>query len=183
MQSMVLLVAMTLGLPAFAAQVPIEASALLGAVVLDAQGERLGTLRDLALDVEAGTVAYSIVEYDAPEPLRAELRPVPLTEFRPGLPRERLLHDPAAGAGNSARPRADARLLRGSTVLGMAIEHPSGADYGVIVDLRVDLQTARVLSALVQLDAAAGKAPLREVPFSALRFPPGSHTALLTLAR
>ena len=56
MQSMVLLVAMTLGLPAFAAQVPIEASALLGAVVLDAQGERLGTLRDLALDEPAALI-------------------------------------------------------------------------------------------------------------------------------
>jgi sporulation protein YlmC with PRC-barrel domain len=173
-----------LGLSTAAAQaVPVGASALLGAVVLNPKGERLGAIEDLAVDVAHGSVAYAIVEYDDPGALPVERRPVALADLRPALAPGRLVLDPGAAAGGSARPRPGAQLLRSSTVLGMSIEYPSGADYGVILDLGLDLETARVQHAVVRLDAGAGEPPVRDVPFSALRFPPGSHKALLTPAR
>ena len=81
-----------------------------------------------------------------------------------------------------AAPRDPALRCRSERVFAA---YKSCTDAGVTAERRclARVQTARVLSAVVQLDAAAGTAPLREVPFSALRFPPGSHTALLTLAR
>ena len=176
-----LILAVLFGVATLAAQAAgAPGSALLGAVVLDREGKELGTIGDLAVDVEAGSVAYAIVHYRDPGALRLDVRPLALTDLRPGLAREHLVFDPSAAAGGSAAPRADARLLRASTVLGMKIDHPTGASYGVIDDIVVDLDTAKVQHALVRLDADVdgGK---REVPFSALRFPAGSGTAVLTL--
>lgn len=157
----------------------VATSTLLGVVVLNAQGERLGIVRDLAVDVSSGAVAYAIVEYRAPSALRPDPRPVPLADLRPALAPDRLILEPSA-AGGGTRVQPDARLLRASTVLGMKVEHPSGADYGVIEDVVVDLETARVQHVAVRLDAGVPR-QLREVPFDALRFPEGSSHALLTL--
>lgn len=184
MRSRSFLLGVALGLSALAAQAaPLDASALLGAVVRNPQGERLGAIEDLAVDVEHGSVAYAMVAYDDAGMMRVDPRPVALADLHPSLVPGHLVLDPGAAAGGSAQPQPGGRLLRASSVLGMSIEHPSGAAYGVVVDLEVDLQTARVQHAVVRLDAGAGEPPLHEVPFAALRFPPGSGKALLTLAR
>jgi sporulation protein YlmC with PRC-barrel domain len=169
-----------LGLAALSAHAAqVTTSTLLGVVVLNAQGERLGIVRDLAVDVSSGTVAYAIVEYREPSALRPDLRPVPLAALRPALAPDRLVLEPSAASGGS-RVQPDARLRRASTVLGMKVEHPTGTDYGVIEDVVVDLETARVQHVMVRLDAGVPR-QVREVPFGALRFPVGSSNALLTL--
>ena len=172
--------ALLLGLAALTAQAAqVAASTLLGVVVLNAQGERLGVVRDLAVDVGSGAVAYAIVEYREPSALRPDLRPVPLADLRPALAPDRLVLEPS-GAGGGTRVQPDARLLRASTVLGMKVAHPTGADYGVIEDVVVDLETARVQHVMVRLDAGVPR-QVREVPLGALRFSEGSSHALLTL--
>lgn len=176
-----LLASLLLSAAAFTAQAtPVSANALLGAPVLDTQGKRLGILRDLAVDVENKSVAYAIIDYRDPAVPSVDLRPVALSDLRPALARGSLVLDPHAGAGGSVTAQDDARLRRASTLLGMNIEHPSGADYGVIEDIVVELDSARVRHAVVRLDAGA-PAIEREVPFAALRFPAGSGSALLTL--
>jgi sporulation protein YlmC with PRC-barrel domain len=176
-----LLASLLLSAAAFTAQAtPVSANALLDAPVLDTQGKRLGILRDLAVDVENESVAYAIVDYRDPAVPSVDLRPVALTDLRPALAPGSLVLDSSAGGGGSAVPQDDARLRRASTLLGMKIEHPSGADYGVIEDIVVELDSARVQRAVVRLDAGA-PATERDVPFAVLRFPAGSASALLTL--
>ena len=170
------------GLAPFAADAAeVHVSALFGAVVQDTQGERLGQVRDLAVDVESGEVAYATVNFGSPSRDPVELRAVPLASLRPGLAEGRLILDRQAASGAGAQPRPDARLLRASTVLGMPIEHPTGSEYGVISDVVIELETGVVKRALVELTAGVNDVQ-REVPFGALRFPPGSRKALLTLA-
>jgi sporulation protein YlmC with PRC-barrel domain len=176
-----LLPSMLLSAAAFTAQAtPVSVNALLGAPVLDTQGKRLGILRDLALDVENESVAYAIVDYRDPAVPSVDLRPVALSDLRPALAPGSLVLDSNAGGGGSAVPQDDARLRRASTLLGMNIEHPSGADYGVIEDIVVELDSARVPHAVVRLDAGVPAAE-RDIPFAALRFPEASRSALLTL--
>ncbi len=178
-----LLAGLLLAVAALAAHASaVSASALLGIVVTNPQGEKLGTIQDLAVDVKSGSIAYAIVDYRDPSAMRIDVRPVALTELRPGLAPGRLVLDPSAAGGGTTAPREHARLLRASTVLGMKIEHPTGADYGVIDDIVVDLETARVQHAVVRLDVG-GREQKRDVPLEALRFPAGSNNALLTLGK
>jgi hypothetical protein len=73
--------ALLLGLAALTAHAAqVGASALLGVVVLNAQGEKLGNVRDLAVDVNSGAVAHVIVEYRDPDARGPRLRPVPPAE-------------------------------------------------------------------------------------------------------
>ena len=165
---------------------PVSASGLLGARVADEQGERLGTIRDLAVDVDAGMVRYAILEQSETSTQERQFKAVPMTALRPGLARDQLILDraqPPSQANLPSRPGPapadDPQVVRASTILGMDIDHPSGADYGVIHDLIVELRDGRVLHAEVRLDAA--NPVRREVPLSALRFPPAEGRAILTL--
>lgn len=164
---------------------PVSASGLLGARVTNLQGERLGEIRDLAVDVASGTVSYAILEAAATSRLDAQLSSVPLTALQPGLARDQLVVNAAADAPWRARlPEGEigSHVMRARGILGMAIEHPSGADYGVIHDLVFELDTGRVLHAQVSLDAAPDGVK-RDVPLGALRFPPAESHAILTLAQ
>lgn len=162
---------------AAAAASPASVSALIGARIEDRQGEPVGTLRDLAVDVTAGAVRYAVVEKPETSRRAAELRAVPLTALRPALARDRLVLDAPSGT-----TQADARgeLIQAKAILGMPIQHPTGADYGIIEDLAVDLDTGGVLHVEVSLDAASRDAK-REVPLSALRFSRAQQHAILTV--
>ena len=165
---------------------PVSASGLLGARVADAQGERLGSIRDLAVDLDAGTVRYAILEKSETSTQERQLKAVPMGALRPGLAQDQLILNqahPPSQANLPSRPEpapaGDPRVVRASTILGMDIDHPSGADYGVIHDLILELRDGRVLHAEVRLDAA--NPVRREVPLRALRFPPAEGRAILTL--
>lgn len=162
----------------------VSASGLLGARVVNPQGERLGDIRDLAVDIGSGSVTYVILEAAETSRLPRKLSAVPVAALQPGLGRDQLVVDTSAGAPWRERLPAPAEgndMMRAKAILGMPIEHPSGAEYGVIDDLVVELETGRVLNARVSLDAAPENVK-REVPFAALRFPPGARNALITLA-
>lgn len=158
----------------------MSASGLLGARVADAQGERIGSIRDLAVDLDSGTVRYAILEAGETSTRDRKLSAVPLAALRPGLARDQLILDRAnLPPGSEPAPAKDPRVVRASSLLGMDIDHPSGADYGVIHDLVMELRDGRVLYAEVRLDSA--NPVRREVPLSALRFPPAEGRAILTL--
>jgi sporulation protein YlmC with PRC-barrel domain len=164
------------------AAAPVSASGLIGDRVSDAQGKELGTLHDLAVDVDDGSVRYAIVERAETSRREREMRAVPLTALRPGLARDHLVVDAAAEAHEREAqppPGAGTHVMRMKGIVGMTVDGPSGADYGIIEDLAVDLDTGRVLHAEVSLNAAARDAR-RELPFSALRFPPAQQRAILT---
>ncbi len=158
--------------------VPVSASALFGVTVVNTQGERRGTVRDLAVDVVNGSVAYAIVDARDPSGLKTSVKAVPREALRPGLARGNVVL--ADGNPTLDIDERTARLVRASTLVGMGIDHPTGADYGVIRDLVVDFRNGRVQHAVVRLEAAP-EGVTREVPFGALRFPAGSGRATLTL--
>jgi sporulation protein YlmC with PRC-barrel domain len=157
---------------------PVSVSGLIGTRVAGPHGERVGTIHDFAVDVGAGQVRYAVVEHAETSTRPRELRAVPFDALRPGLAPDQLVLSVDA---KPAKEETGAHLMRAKALLGMAIDHPSGADYGVIEDLVADLDSGRLLHAKVLLDAAPRGAQA-EVPLSALRFPPAESRAILTLA-
>lgn len=170
--------ALLCAMPAQAA--PVSATTLLGVAVTDPRGERIGAIRDLAINLDAQSVSYAIVDTHDPSAGKTSLRAVPLNALRPGLARDQLVLDPEAGVKRDPAAQAprDLRMMRATTILGMPIDHPTGADYGRIEDFVVDLETGRLRHAVVR--QRAGTMQVHELPFSALRFLP-SGGALLTL--
>ncbi len=72
-------------LAALAAQAAaVSASGLLGARVTNPQGERLGQIRDLAVDVGSGSITYAVLEAAETSRLERKLTAVPLSALRPG---------------------------------------------------------------------------------------------------
>jgi sporulation protein YlmC with PRC-barrel domain len=160
----------------------VSASHLIGARVLDPHGAPAGTLHELAIDVAAGSVAYAVVDFRGEAVQDVGLRSVPLEAFQGGLARERLSLDPAPYLDWNAQLQVPpfARLLPASALLGMEVEQPSGIDYGAIRDVMLEFPGGQVRIAKLALDQAGE--PLIELPFAALRFPPGGSGAVLNPA-
>jgi len=160
----------------------VSAGNLLGTQVTDLHGHPVGVLRELAVDLASRSVAYAVVDFDRGPVQEVGLRAVPPEAFRPGLGRDRVALDPAPHLdwNSQAQAPADSRLLRASALIGMPIDHPTGADYGRIRDLLVEFPGGRVEEATVALEHPGSA--LLDVPFSALRFPAGEAKALITLA-
>lgn len=159
----------------------VNASGLVGARVVSPDGEPIGEIRDLAVLLGRGSVSYAILDSHDPTALKTTLSAVPLTAFRPGLARNQLVIDLGAQAewrDHVAPPAADPRLLRASTILGMAVKQPEGAEYGVIHDVVIEFDTGSVRQAVIRLERGSWN-ETRKVPFSALRFPAGSSFALI----
>jgi sporulation protein YlmC with PRC-barrel domain len=159
----------------------VSASGLLRAQVTDLRGQPVGVLRELSVDLASRSVAYAVVDFDRGPVPEVGLRAVPLQAFRPGLGRDRLALDPARHLdwNSQAQASAEARLLRASTLIGMPIDHPSGADYGRIFDLRIEFPGGRVSEASVALEHPSSVRV--DVPFSALRVAADGTQALITL--
>jgi len=180
--SLILALSAALAAPlcASAAAPPLfSASNLVGARIVDARGAAVGELRDLAIDVSRATVAYAIVDFHGAGVQNVGLRSVPLDAFRSGLARGKLSLDPSQYLdwNSQIRTRPFAEVLRASTLLGMEVDRANGRDYGTLRDVLLEFPGGRVREA--DLAPARANAPVREVPFAALRFPRTANAAVL----
>jgi sporulation protein YlmC with PRC-barrel domain len=164
------------------------ASALVGAVVVDENGDRLGTVTDAGLDVQDGHLAAAFVRLDGQE--EEALAVVPFRQLRGldgwdaedgarqvvlqaangdviGAPR---LEDDDLGALDAGQ--ANALLGRGekvkrwallSRLLGTGVTGNKGEGVGVLRDLAVNLESGRVTHALLEVNGE-----LVVVPFGRL---------------
>jgi sporulation protein YlmC with PRC-barrel domain len=131
-----LLVAALLAGPAPALAQEVRASALLGAAVDKPDGENIGYVTDLAIDLASRRVAYAMVRVAGNTTRSAQVYGVPLAALRPALQSGHLVLERAA-AGNPSPP-PDAQLVRASRLIG-----------GDLADLVVDLDSAAVRHVLV----------------------------------
>lgn len=137
-----------------------EAKNLIGKPVKALDGERLGSVEDLIVDVEGERVVYVIVhgaERFYTLPLRA------LDE------RLRLNMELANALARDASPQ-DAQFRRAAKLIGQPVEQPGGPRIGTITDIDFDLASGRVEQVLVTTSEG-----LRYMPAAVLaqgHFPP-----------
>jgi sporulation protein YlmC with PRC-barrel domain len=150
-----------------------KASELLGTSVKSVEGEELGRLRDLVLDLDDQRVRYAIVERGA-KLLRYSL--VHFDAAREGthvvlhLSRERLEASPGMDPGWQGYG-----LVRASALLGRDVRDSQGRAIGELADIVIDWSGGKVRYALVR--ARNGSGPGERVPLAALAVRNG-HLAL-----
>ncbi|HEX6318102.1 MAG TPA: PRC-barrel domain-containing protein [Burkholderiales bacterium] len=174
----------------------MPASELLGKPVIDMQGDRLGRVQDLVVDVRNSRVSYAIVGFNGWGTLGEELFPVPLKSLapEPGGSRvtlqvaPRTLRDGASiDAQSEPRLPADAPLkqhVRASELVGRRVSDRTGTHAGEIEEAVIDMNSGLVLFLLFDYDEAWGldQPALRMAP-QAFSFPADGGPAVVNVAR
>jgi len=146
----------------------VRASTLLSLDVANAQGRRIGTLRDLLIEPGAERVRYALIDgfaYPA-DKLRRSRGGLVLEEGRS-----------VALAPGSLPER---RLVRATSLIGREVHFAGGAEAGEVRDLMLDLASATVRYALVAYEPVVGDVPVG-IPLARMEIPPGD--APIVLAR
>lgn len=157
-------------------------SQLIGKDVRNPQGEKLGEINDLIIDVNNEVIHYAILSFGGMMGLGDKLFAYPLTVFRHALDRDELVLDvdkerlrkapgfernrwPDWGApdynssverhfgqGNRMMPKPNAHLLRASQLMGKNVDDSNGKNAGELKDLVVSMSTGRVRYAVLDFD-------------------------------
>jgi sporulation protein YlmC with PRC-barrel domain len=153
-----LLMSVFLLLPAFAGAATV--SGLIHDRLETLQGEPLGTVDELIVDVRAGRVAYVVIagkERSYTVPLRALDA------------RKRVNLDLANAVARDTSP-ADPRFRRAGRLVGLPVTNPGDGRIGTIADIEFDLQSGRVEQVRVSTPQGARNMPAAVLAHG--RFPP-----------
>lgn len=157
-------------------------SQLIGKDVRNAQGEDLGDIKDVILDINNGRVHYVILSFGGVLGLGDKLFAYPMRAFSPAsnkdelilnVDRERLKNAPGFEANRypdfskpdyqqqvdryfgptlAIKPQTNMRLVRGSEVLGKDINGSNGRDLGEIEDVVINVANGDVHYAVLEFD-------------------------------
>lgn len=157
-------------------------SQLIGKDVRNPQGEKLGEINDLIIDVNNELIHYAILSFGGVMGLGDKLFAYPITVFRPALDRDELVLDVDKerlrsapgferkhwpdwaspdysgsverhfGSGARIVPKPNAHLLRASKLMGKNVDDSKGKNAGEIEDLVVSMSTGRVRYAVLDFD-------------------------------
>lgn len=151
------------------AAAPARASQLLGKVAQDARGKDVGELRDLVIDTSDGRIAQAVLSVGAYVGGGTEkLVAIPLPSPQLRLDGERLVvtaarAELAAMAGftsaewpdpNLDQPAGTLRYRRASAMIDAPLKDRAGKVAGVVKDLMVSLDEARLDNVVVEFDPA-----------------------------
>ena len=155
---------------------------LIGKEVRNPQGEKLGEINDLIIDVNNEVIHYAVLSFGGLMGLGDKLFAYPLTVFRHSLERDELVLDvdkdrlrnapgfernrwpdwstPEYGAaverhfGQTARitPRPNPHLLRASELLGKDVDDNNARNAGEIEDIVVSMSSGRVRYVVLDFD-------------------------------
>lgn len=159
-------------------------SQLIGKDVRNPQGEKLGEINDLIVDVNNEVVHYAILSFGGFLGVGDKLFAYPINVFRHASDKDELVldidkeklrrapgfarnHWPDWGTpdyGNSVRrhfgdadrmtPKPNAHLLRASKLMGKNVDDSNGKSAGEIQDLVVAMSTGRLRYAVLEFDRA-----------------------------
>lgn len=149
-----------------AAQNEARASALLSLDVVNAQGRRIGTLRDLLIEPAAERVRYALIDgfaYPA-DKLRRSRGGLVLEEGR------------SVAIAPGSQP--DERLMRATDLIGRNVRFADGSEAGDLRDLMIDLPTGKVEYALVAYEPVIGDPPVG-IPLARMQIPAGDGPIVL----
>ena len=157
-------------------------SQLIGKDVRNPQGEKLGEVNDLIIDVNNELIHYAILSFGGFLGLGDKLFAYPLTAFRHSMDRDELVLDVDKerlrrapgferkhwpdwaspdysssverhfGPGARIMPKPNAHLLRASQLMGKNVDDSNGKNAGEIQDLVVSMSTGRVRYAVLDFD-------------------------------
>lgn len=177
----------------------IRASKLVGKEVINAQGENLGEIHDLVIDVNNDRVHYAILAFGGIAGLGEKLFAYPIKTFSQdtrsdklvlNVDKERLDRAPGFARNNwpdwnkdkyrgnvdryfgptvTIKQMPNEQLVRASTLLGRDVEDTAGRDAGEIEDLVVNLGNGKVHYAVLDVDEGVGKGDIL-VPMSLRTF-------------
>ncbi len=167
---------------ATAAARQVRMSQLIGKEVRNAQGENLGGIKDVIVDVSNGRVHYVVLSFGGFLGLGDKLFAYPVRAFRHApdkdelvlnVDRERLKAAPGFEAGNypdftsgdyrtsvdryfgpqmSTTVASTARMVRASELMGKDVNDPAGKDLGEIQDVVVNMNNGDVRYAVLEFD-------------------------------
>jgi sporulation protein YlmC with PRC-barrel domain len=178
----------------------VRASKLIGKKVRNAQGENLGEIHDLMVDVNHQRVHYAVLAFGGFLGLGEKLFAYPVRALQADgdrlvldVPKERLKDAPGFernrwpnwgderyrgevdryhGSTVAIEPRSNMRLVRASELLAKDVKDRAGNEAGEIEDLVVDLSTARVRYAVVELDRGWAQSDrMVALPLDAIELP------------
>lgn len=191
----------------------MRASQLIGKEVRNAQGEKLGDIKDLIVDLNNQRVHYAVLEFGGVLGMGDKLFAYPVRAFetsadgkslRLNVDKERLKQAPGFAKNdwpdwNDVRYRAEVDtyygdtmtvhpmpnhdLKRASDLIGRKVDDRSGKGVGEIKDLVVNMADGRVRYAVMELDSGPKKDKLAALPLHALTFPSGKRDVVLNIDR
>lgn len=157
-------------------------SQLIGKDVRNPQGEKLGEINDLIIDVNNEVIHYAILSFGGVLGLGDKLFAYPLTVFRHSMDRDELVLDVDKerlrrapgferkhwpdwtspdynssierhfGPGARIMPKPNAHLLRASQLMDKNVDDSNGKNAGEIKDLVVSMATGRLRYAVLDFD-------------------------------
>lgn len=158
----------------------LRASKLIGRKVANADGQGLGRVEDLIIDMNSGAVRYAMLAFDPGLMRGKKLFAVPTRELRRPADAGHLVYDTPreqlqragieksrwiSGRGDTAtylagldtaygivQPSRDQRAYRASALIGKPVKSPQGDGIGAIEDLVVDMGTQKIHYAVLSFD-------------------------------
>ncbi|MBB2487654.1 PRC-barrel domain-containing protein [Mitsuaria sp. WAJ17] len=157
-------------------------SQLIGKDVRNPQGEKLGEINDLIVDVNNELIHYAILSFGGFMGLGDKLFAYPITVFRHSMDRDELVLDidkerlrraPGFerkhwpdwtspdynsslerhfGPGARLNPKPNAHLLRASQLMGKNVDDSNGKNAGEVRDLVVSMSTGQLRYAVLEFD-------------------------------
>jgi sporulation protein YlmC with PRC-barrel domain len=188
----------------------VRASKLIGMDVRNAQGERLGEIKDLVIDVNNDRVHYAILSFGGFLGLGDKLFAYPVRSFTqtgdgdklvlnveksrlkgaPGFEKDRNPDwsrygeevERYHGATVAVRPMPNAVLRRASELIGKDVNDRNGKDVGEIDDVVVNMRTGAVPYAVLEFDRSWNlNDKLLPVPLRALDFSTGRQDLVMNV--
>jgi sporulation protein YlmC with PRC-barrel domain len=162
----------------------MRATKLIGSEVRNAQGENLGEVKDLILDIANDRVYYAVLSFGGFLGMGDKLFAIPVTAFRPvgsddkitlnidnarlkgapgfdsksypnfDTPQYRTEVDGYFGPKASVKPMDNQMLRRASEWLGKNVRDRNGKEVGEVKDLVVTMGSAKIHYAVVEFDKA-----------------------------
>jgi sporulation protein YlmC with PRC-barrel domain len=162
----------------------VRASKMIGKNVENAQGENLGEIKDLIVDLGGQRINYAILSFGGALGLGDKLFAYPMSAFKPSadedklvlnVDKEKLKNAPGFDknkwpdwSDNSYRRDVDryfrtdaakatprnAKMIRASELIGKSVDDRSGKDAGEIEELVVNMNTGRISFVVLDFDKA-----------------------------
>jgi sporulation protein YlmC with PRC-barrel domain len=157
-----------------------KASALIGTHVVNSQGEELGEIKDVVINLNGGKVHAAVLEFGGVLGMGEKNYAFPIGQLKPAKEKDKLVLNvdkeklknaqgfakgqwPAMddeywgrigsqGAGAGATKAQKLKLVRSSEMIGKDLQGKKGEDVGEIKDLTLSLKDGSVKNVMVDLD-------------------------------
>ena len=160
----------------------VRASELMGKDVRNAQGEDLGDIKDLVIDLNNGRIQYVVLSFGGFLGLGDKLFAYPIRAFKPAadhdelvlnVPKEKLKHAPGFDSKSSPdwdkadyrnqvdryfgptvaiKSQPNMRLMRASDLIGKDVNGSDNKDLGEIKDVVINMNDGSVRYAVLEFD-------------------------------